>query len=352
MKYFKGSMFVTLLGLTIGYILAGMEGVFIVGILGVLEVSLSFDNAVVNAKVLTTMEEVWRKRFITWGMLIAVFGMRMVFPILIVCVISGISPTNALQMAWSNPDEYERILTSSHDVIMGFGGTFLMMVFLKFFIDSEKDVHWIKIVESPLARLGELRLIHTLITVMGIGFTTLFLESENVTQFLIASLSGWAVYMIVDSLEMFVDTEDDDGDGESFSTETVNGAVVVKQVMRTGITAFVYLEILDASFSFDGVIGAFALSNNLFVIATGLGIGAMFVRSLTLMLVDKGALEQFKYLEHGAFWSIGSLAAIMYMNTILEIPEVVTGGLAALLIGISLAHSVYENRQGLQEALD
>ena len=79
-----------------------------------------------------------------------------------------------------------------------------------------------------------------------------------------------------------------------------------------GLGAFLYLEVLDASFSFDGVIGAFALTQNLFLIAIGLGIGAMYVRSMTIMLVERKTLAQFRYLEHGAFYSILALSVIMY----------------------------------------
>jgi hypothetical protein len=102
---------------------------------------------------------------------------------------------------------------------------------------------------------------------------------------------------------------------------------------------------LDASFSFDGVVGAFAITNNLFIIMIGLGVGAMFVRSLTIMLVDKGTLSEYRYLEHGAFYAIGILAAIMFAGTIKHIPEVVTGLLGALFIALSLFSSILYNKK-------
>ena len=101
---------------------------------------------------------------------------------------------------------------------------------------------------------------------------------------------------------------------------------------------------LDASFSFDGVIGAFALSNNLFVIAIGLGIGAMFVRSLTLLLVERGTLTEYRYLEHGAFWAILSLAAIMFLETVRHVPEGVTGLIGAAFLGVAFWSSLRHNR--------
>ena len=100
---------------------------------------------------------------------------------------------------------------------------------------------------------------------------------------------------------------------------------------------------LDASFSFDGVIGAFALTQNLFLIAIGLGIGAFYVRSMTIMLVQKETLAEFRYLEHGAFYSILSLSFIMFANSIWHVPEVITGLLGAGLIGLALWSSLRHN---------
>jgi hypothetical protein len=119
----------------------------------------------------------------------------------------------------------------------------------------------------------------------------------------------------------------------------------VDMVHRGGLGAFIYLEVLDASFSFDGVIGAFALTTNLFVIAIGLGIGAFYVRSLTIMLVERKTLGQYRYLEHGAFYAIMVLAVIMYVQTLVHIPEVITGLIGAVLIGLSLLSSIRYNKK-------
>lgn len=101
---------------------------FIVFVLGVLEVSLSFDNAVVNVTTLKSMSPVWRKRFLTWGILIAVVGMRIVFPVLIVAIFGNISPWEAVSLVINDHERYASILTSSHIAIAGFGGAFLLMV--------------------------------------------------------------------------------------------------------------------------------------------------------------------------------------------------------------------------------
>jgi hypothetical protein len=122
------------------------------------------------------------------------------------------------------------------------------------------------------------------------------------------------------------------------------GPETVQGVHRASAASFLYLEVLDASFSFDGVIGAFALTNNLFIIAIGLGIGAMFVRSLTVMLVEKGTLASYRYLEHGAFYAIGALALLMLVGTAVEVPDALTGLIGAVFIGLSLWQSIRYNR--------
>lgn len=342
MRYFRGSLIVTAAGLILGAFVgwdasgtaAGtLSTLFIVAVLAVLEVSLSFDNAVVNATVLRQMDEVWRRRFITWGIAIAVFGMRIVFPLAIVAVIANISPWAALVMAATDPDAYSRTLTSAHVSVAAFGGAFLAMVGLSHFFDKEKQVHWIGMVEAPLARLGRIEAVEIgIVLALLWGISGWLHEGERLT-FMTAGIAGLLTYIAVDGVAALL------GEPE-----------VGAEVTRSGAASFLYLEVLDASFSFDGVIGAFALSNNLFVIAIGLGIGAMFVRSLTIMLVDEGTLAEYRYLEHGAFWAIIALGTIMFLQTVVHVPEVVTGLIGAGFIGLSWVSSLRYNRRLLSES--
>jgi uncharacterized protein len=338
MRYFRGSLLVAVVGLGLGALLgwsasgtvAGtLATLFIVLVLAVLEVSLSFDNAVVNATVLRQMDPVWRRRFLTWGIAIAVFGMRILFPLLIVAVIAGISPWAALVMAATDPDAYSRTLTSAHVSVAAFGGAFLAMVGLKHFFDHEKDVHWIRVIEEPLARLGRIEAVEIGLVLILLSAISRWLPADERLTLITAGIAGLVTYIAVDGLSALLDAE-------SGATE---------QVVRAGLPAFLYLEVLDASFSFDGVIGAFALSNNLFVIAIGLGIGAMFVRSLTILLVHRGTLTEYRYLEHGAFWAIIALAAIMFLQTVMHIPEVVTGLIGAGFIALAFVSSLRHNRR-------
>ncbi len=314
-----------------GWYIGGWPALATVLFLSVLETSLSFDNAVVNAGILANWNEVWRRRFLTWGMLIAVFGMRLIFPVVIVAVAAGIGPVKAIDLAMNDSTEYGRVLAAAHHQIAAFGGAFLMMVFLRFFVARHKTEHWLEVLERPLSRLGKLESIEAALTLL-IVLATSWAISDPVRQgeFVVAGVWGVVVFIVVKGLAALL------GGDEETATH---------QVVRQGVAGFFYLEVLDASFSFDGVVGAFAMTHDLLIIALGLGTGAMFVRSFTLLLVERGTLETYRYLEHGAFWAVGALAAIMLGGVEFHIPEAITGLLGALLIVWALGSSMRANRK-------
>ena len=275
-KYYTFSIIFTLMCLSLAAWLgweytgtmSGMLGIlWITFVLSILEVSLSFDNAVVNASVLKDMDEKWRRIFLTWGILIAVFGMRIVFPVAIVAIAANIGPFEAVRLAASEPQTYERLIGEAHVGIAGFGGAFLAMVGLKFFFDADKEVHWIGVIERQLTKLSSVPALEIGIVLAVLYGVSTLLPSDDAMTYLVAGIFGLLTYIAVDALGTVLE-----------GTQDASGVIV-----RSGLASFLYLEVLDASFSFDGVIGAFALSNNLFVIALGLGIGAMFVRSMTVM---------------------------------------------------------------------
>jgi hypothetical protein len=336
-KHFGGSLLFTVVGLMLGAwygwalhgTIDGMLGiVWICAVLAVLEVSLSFDNAAVNASVLKDMSPVWQQRFLTWGIAIAVFGMRIVFPLVIVMVAASLGPVEAMQLALNEPTEYQRIVSDAHIGLMGFGGAFLGMVGLKYFFDSEKEVNWIEAIERPLSKVADIEAVAIGLVLAGTWATSTMLSDADALTFIIAAIAGLLTYLAVEIVNHVLEPP----------TPTTG------DVAKAGFGAFLYLEVLDASFSFDGVIGAFALTNNLIIIAIGLGIGAMFVRSMTIFLVKKGTMSEYRYLEHGAFYAILALAVIMYINTFAHIPEVITGLIGAVLIGLAFWSSVRWNR--------
>ena len=281
-----------------------------------LEVSVSFDNAVVNAGVLTDMDEKWRRRFITFGIPIAVFGMRLLFPVLIVALAAGISMYEAGSMALTDPTAYHHALQANEHTIFAFGGSFLLMVFLSFIFDAEKETHWIKPIEANKITLA-LSKVHSISLIIASLAGLYLVHLTNNPTIAIAYFSGIILFAILNSLD---------------SVFSVDG-------VKSGLIGFLYLEILDASFSFDGVIGAFALSSDIFIIMVGLGVGAMYVRAITLHLVEAGTLSEFKHLEHGAHYAIGALALIMFMKMFTEVNELIVGGLGIAFIVISLITS-------------
>ncbi len=124
-----------------------------------------------------------------------------------------------------------------------------------------------------------------------------------------------------------------------------SGQPVVQLAGRAAFFLFLYLEVLDASFSFDGVIGAFAITSNVVTIAIGLGVGAFFVRELTIWLVRHDTLREFVYLEHGAHYAVGALAVLLAVSLRYDIPDVVTGLVGAAFIGASFISSLHHRRQ-------
>ena len=341
MRFYKGSILFTLVCLALGAwygwemtgsVAATASMLWIILVLSILEISLSFDNAVVNAAVLKDMDDIWQRRFLTWGMVFAVFGMRIVFPLAIVAIAAGLGPLAALDLSLNNPAEYERIVSSAHVGIAGFGGAFLAMVGLSFFFDGEKDLHWITWIEEKLSLVSNIKAAEIAVLLLLLYGVSQLLPAAEAQTFLVAGILGLVTFIAVEAVATILEMQEE--------ALKLQGAVV-----RSGLGGFLYLNILDASFSFDGVIGAFALSNNMVIIALGLSIGAMFVRSMTIHLVKQGTLAEYRYLEHGAFWAIIALGAIMLLSARFHIPETVTGLVGAVLIGLSLWWSIRHNRR-------
>jgi len=338
LRYFTWAFIVTGFGLFLAAwlgwartgTLSGMLSFLLIGaVLAVLEISLSFDNAIVNANKLKDMTPLWQKRFLTWGIVIAVFGMRIIFPLAVVVVAAKIGPWAAIKLAATEPEQYAHIMDEAHVGIAAFGGAFLMMVALSYFIDDAKEVDWFKSIERQLRRCASIRGLQiTVVLLILLGFGWVLPPAERAT-FLFAGLFGLVTFTLVEMLGHALDNHD--------QARSAAGA--------GGVGAFLYLEVLDASFSFDGVIGAFALTQNLFLIAIGLGIGAMYVRSMTIMLVEQQTLAQFRYLEHGAFYSIFALSVIMFAQSITHVHELITGLIGAGLILTALWASLRYNKQ-------
>src|SRR5574344_806069 len=342
LQYFFGSYLVTILGVIAAFFWgnhihsgAGLEAVFIALVLGVLELSLSFDNAVVNAMKLEKMSKIWERRFLTWGIIIAVFGMRFLFPVLVVSIFAKISMGEVLTIALSHADKYAYYLQPTHAPIVTFGGMLLIMLLLNYSFNHDKEIHWIKVIEKPLSHLDHFKGLQIVIALSMLLVTQHFIPTHEKAYVLIAGIFGVITYLVIDGFTHFLEKHE----AERLSKEALTAA------KNGGLISFIYLELIDASFSLDGVLGAFALSKDIIIIAIGLGIGAMFVRSLTVMLVEKKTLKQFLYLEHGAHWAIGALACLMLISTVREVPEVITGLIGLVFIVSALISSIAHNKK-------
>jgi hypothetical protein len=346
MKHFKISFLVTALCLVAagwwGYqhsgVAGALTGIGIAAILAVMEVSLSFDNAVVNASVLKTWDERWQKLFLGVGIIIAVFGMRLLFPLVIVAVAADLSLGQVWNLALTDPKQYSMHLTAHHAEVAAFGGMFLLLVFLNFLLDDEKELHWLGHVERKLGALGKVSSISVMVAIGALMASLNLVPQAEKMVVLMSGLWGILIYVGVDMISSLLEKEEE-GAGN-----------VGELIKKGGIGGFLYLEVLDASFSFDGVIGAFAITSDVVIIMLGLAIGAMFVRSLTVFLVKKGTLDEFVYLEHGAHYAIGILALIMLASMKYEIPEMVTGLTGVAFIAASLWSSIRHKKEHAHQA--
>ena len=374
LRIFGWSFAITVAVVAGAAVIGGGEVAALVAILAVLEISLSFDNAVVNATILRRMSLFWQKMFLTVGIVIAVFGMRFLFPIIIVAVTAHISPWEVFELALHHPSEYAEKLTAAHPSIAAFGGIFLWMIFLDFMLDPERELHWLSWLERPLARIGKLDILSVVIALVSLLIVAEGFSDGHTQQVLTAGVAGLATYLGVRGLgeyfeEHGVGAEEDEEDAEAeqearalVAAQLAPGEVeppkppkpqpagigagqVTLAAGKAGFFLFLYLELIDASFSFDGVIGAFAITDRIFIIMAGLGVGALYIRSLTVFLVRRGTLQEYVYLEHGAHWAIGALAVILAITIETEVPELVTGLTGIAFIGAALLSSLARRRR-------
>ena len=361
LRIFGWSFGLTALALAAALWLGGPEVLLIVAILIVLEVSLSFDNAVINATVLVRMSPLWQKIFLTVGIAIAVFGMRLVFPLVLVGITASLNPIDVVTLALEGgpvdePGTYAFLLEEAYPAIAAFGGMFLLILFLDFILE-EREITWLSWLERPLAKVGKLDQLSVVIAVVLLIVAAETWASEFAQTVLVAGLFGAVTYIVVNGLGALFESQGiltaEEKDAPDPVAKGSAGGGPTPLVVATGKAAFflfLYLEVLDASFSFDGVIGAFAISQDIFVIATGLGVGALYIRSLTVYLVRQGTLNDYVYLEHGAHWAIGALAVLLLVTIRYEIPEVVTGLIGVGFIIAAFISSVLRNRRSVDPA--
>lgn len=350
LRIFGISLLVSVIALIVGFLYGGWQALILVLLLGIFEVSLSFDNAVINARILEKMSDFFRTLFLTVGILIAVFGMRILFPLVIVGATTGLSPLGAWNLAMEKGDPavegtYGYILHEAHPQIAAFGGMFLLMLFLGF-IFQDREIKWLSWLERPLAKLGNLDYADVIVGLGALLVVANLADPRHFSVVMTSGVAGMMTYIVVNALGNFFEKRLEVSEEAEEARAASGVSAAVKLTGKAGFMSFLYLEVIDASFSFDGVIGAFAITTDPVIIALGLGlIGAMFVRSITIFLVNKGTLNDYVYLDHGAHWAIGALAVLLIVSIATPVPELVTGLLGIVLIISALTASIVRNKR-------
>ena len=295
-----------------------VESIAIVLGLVVFEVVNSVDNAVVNATVLKTMSVLWRKRFLFIGIITSVFLVRFLLPLAIV----GISvPNISLQemfLAFSGQSDIAaRAIEMQKPVILAFGGVFLLFLYLHWLFLEKKDPLFIERFLKEKHGVWFFAIASVLLVLI------MYLARANSTMMLAAAI-GSATFFIVYGLKETAEKN------EAHLLAGGNGL--------SNLSKFVYLEVLDTTFSFDGVVGAFAFTINLLLILIGLGIGAIVVRELTIKGID--SISKYKYLKNGALTSIGFLGIFMLIESFtIELPAYIPTLITFLVIGVAFYQS-------------
>lgn len=310
---------------------AGPTALWPVFILAIIEITFSFDNAVLNSEVLGRMSKVWRTVFLTVGIAIAVFGVRLLMPLVLVAATTSEGVGKVLDLAINNPELYAEHLHEGYPVIAAFGGIFLLMIGLRF-LAEERDAKWLPWIEHNVARHRR----PWLIPIAGAGFATLFIATlikPGDMSVVISAIVGIFVFVLIKGISVMLES--------SQSNHTTS---------KSNFINFMYLELLDASFSFDGVIAAFAITKEVLLITAGLGIGALYVRSITVHLLQSNTLATYRYLVHGAHYAIASLGVMMLLTMRIHLPEWLTGLMGITIVGLSVWSSVRHNRQFIERA--
>lgn len=316
-------------------VFSGPGAIFAIIILALLEITFSFDNAVLNSQILAKLNKAWQEVFLTVGIAIAVFGVRLLLPIILVASTTGNSMKAVLDLALHHPEEYAHSLELGYPIIAAFGGVFLLMIGFRFFGEDRK-IRWWHQVEGPLGEFNQPWWVVAAGSAAAIGIIGLFLAPGQSGP-LIGAICGAAAFVAVKGIgELLLHRR-----GPTESTATASG--------WHALSLFLYLELLDASFSFDGVVAAFAITKDIVLIAAGLGIGALFVRSMTIHLLQHGTIAKFRYLIHGAHYAVLLLGVLMLTSIRFHLPEVVTGLAGIVILSLAIFSSWrHEQQEAIQ----
>lgn len=262
--------------------------------LAIFEVITSIDNAIINAEVLTTMSQKARKWFLTYGILIAVFMVRGLLPLIIIWAANpGIGPMGALTATFSNDPHVKEAIEASSPILLIGGGTFLIFLFF----------HWLFLEPKNFGLIGERFFqkqgawFFAIVSVLLSVIVWQALHTHPLLAF--GAVLGSSAFFIIHGFRQYAEEQ------EKKLVQGGNGMSDLSKLM--------YLEILDSTFSIDGVIGAFAFTFSVPLILIGNGLGAVVLRQLTISNIDR--IKKYKYLKNGAMYSILALGVIMLLDS-------------------------------------
>jgi Uncharacterized protein conserved in bacteria len=266
------------------------------------EIICSIDNAIINAEVLGTMHPKYRRWFLLWGILFAVFLVRGLLPLLLVWLSTpDLTPWEAFTAMFSdNPDVKEAIETSSPILLIG-GGTFLIFLFF----------HWLFLEEKNFGLRGERYFFskgvwfYAVVSILLMAIVWFAIERNPMMAF--GAVVGSTAFFIVHGFRQNAELQEQKLMGGDLSD----------------ISKILYLEVIDATFSIDGVLGAFAFTMSVPLILVGNALGAIAVRQITVGNIDR--IKKYRFLKNGAMYSILCLGIIMLIDSFgFHIPEFVS----------------------------
>jgi hypothetical protein len=299
----------------------------VVILLGLLafEIVNSMDNAIVNAHVLKTMSALWRRRFLIMGVLTSVFLVRFMLPLAIVWFsVPGIDLGELFSSFTLGNEVASQAVEANKHLILVFGGVFLLFLYF----------HWLFLEKKPDKPLFLERFLRKEHGVWFFGFAAIILVAimyfaRADPMMMLAAAVGSAAFFILYGFKQTAEEQE---------------RKLEKKPGVGDLSKFMYLEVLDTTFSFDGVIGAFAFTTNLLLIVIGIGVGALVVREMTIRGIDHVA--KYKWLKNGAMTSIGFLGLFMVLESFgLDLPVYIPTAVTFSMIGIAFWKSRAENRK-------
>ncbi len=292
--------------------------IIILGLI-VFEIVSSVDNAIVNAHVLKTMSQKWRKIFLFWGIITAVFIIRGLLPFAVVWLsVPEIGFSGVLQSVIESPPEIAQLLEERKGIILVGAGVFLLLLYLHWLFLEKKDPYFVP------DRLIKPRHGVWFFAFAAIILVSLLYLTRGSFYLMLSAAIGNAIFFIMYGFREQAAKQEEMLQGQ-------NGGL-------GDLSKLMYLEVLDASFSFDGVFGAFAFTTSIPLIFIGNGIGALVVRQFTIMGIEK--VSQYKWLKNGAMTSIGILGLFMIMKSFgIHIPEYLPTFTTIGLVGLTFWES-------------